>query len=126
MSWADVGTLLGMLAAVVVILLAAWLFTRYFAGRTGGITAFSRGREGNLRLLARLPLGREQSLAVVQAGELILLLGVANGQISLVRELNAQEAERWTKESTAPLSSGGPIPFQDALREVWNQRKKKN
>jgi len=71
MTWAEIGTLFGMLTAVVVILLLAWLFTRYLAGRTPGAMRFSRNRDGRLQLLERMPLGREQYLAVVRAGETV-------------------------------------------------------
>lgn len=127
MPWTEIGTLLGMLAAVVVILLLAWLFTRYLAGRTPGAMRFSRNRDGRLQLLERMPLGREQYLAVVRAGETYLLLGVTGSQITLLRELSAEEASKWTEEETGVSPGGGPgetIPFRDALREVWKQRKK--
>lgn len=125
MPWAEIGALLGMLAAVVAVLVLAWLFTRYLAGRTPGMTRFFQGRDGKLRLLERLPLGREQYLAVIQTGETYLLLGVTGSQISLLRELSAQEAEAWDHRAEAP--SAGPeaaVPFREALREVWKQRKK--
>ncbi len=127
MPWAEIGTLLGMLTAVVVILLLAWLFTRYLAGRTSGAMRFSRNRNGRLQLLERMPLGREQYLAVVRAGETYLLLGVTGSQIALLRELSAEEASAWTEEETGVSPDSGPgvpIPFRDALREVWKQRKK--
>lgn len=127
MHWTEIGTLLGMLTAVVVILLLAWLFTRYLAGRAPGAMRFSRNRSEKLRLLERMPLGREQYLAVVRAGETYLLLGVTGSQITLLRELSAQEASKWTEEETDAPSEGAPgasMPFRDALREVWKQRKK--
>ena len=125
MPWAEIGTLLGMLAAVVVILLLAWLFTRYLAGRAPGTMRFSRSREGQLELLERLPLGREQYLAAVRTGDTILLLGVTGSQITLLRELSAEEASAWTEHTAPPCGeTGTPMPVQDALWEVWKQRKK--
>lgn len=127
MPWTEIGTLFGMLTAVVVILLLAWLFTRYLAGRTPGAVRFSRGRDGGLRLLERMPLGREQYLAVVRAGERYLLLGVTGSQITLLRELSAEEALAWTEEEPGVSPNGGPgapTAFRDVLREVWKQRKK--
>lgn len=128
MPLAEIGALLGMLAAVVAILCLAWLFTRYLAGRTLGGTGFVRGpgRGGEMQMLGRMPLGREQYLAVVRVGERYLLLGVTTGQITLLQELGAEEALRWTEEAQSPAgtSTGPAIPFRDALREVWKQRKK--
>ena len=127
MPWEEIGALLGMLAAVVAVLLLAWLFTRRLAGRVPGMARFLPGRDGKLRVLERLPLGREQYLAVVQAGEALLLLGVTPSQISLVRELSAEEAAAWMREAENEPPSGGPEanpPFREALREVLKQRKK--
>lgn len=127
MPGAEIGTLLGMLTAVVAILFLAWLVTRYLAGWTSGAARFSRNRGGRLRLLERMSLGREQYLAVVQAGEKYLLLGVTGSQITLLRELSAEEASAWIEEETGISPDGGPgapMPFRDALREVWKQRKK--
>lgn len=127
MSWAEIGTLLGMLAAVVVILLLAWLFTRYLAGRTPGAMRFFRNRAGRLQMLERMPLGREQYLAVIRMGEKYLLLGVTGSQITLLRELSAEETSAWTEEETGIPPDGGPgapMPFRDALQEILKQRKK--
>lgn len=127
MPWEEIGALLGMLAAVLGVLVLAWLFTRHLAGRTPGLGGFLPGRNGKLRLLERMPLGREQSLVVVRAGEKVLLLGVTGREISLLRELSAEEAAAWDNEAQTVSSAAGPeapIPFRDALREVLKQRKK--
>ncbi len=127
MQWEEIGALLGMLAAVLGVLVLAWLFTRYLAGHAPGLGGFLPGKSGKLRLLERLPLGREQSLVMVRAGETVLLLGVTGREISLLRELSAEEAEAWDSAAqTASPAAGAeaPIPFRDALREVLKQRKK--
>lgn len=118
--------MLGMLAAVAVILVLAWLFTRHLAGRAPGMSRFFPDRDGKLRVLERLPLGREQFLAVVRAGETYLLLGVTASRVSLLRELSAEEAAAWTQaaQGAPPAEPGAPVPFREALREVWKQRKK--
>ncbi len=127
MPWEEIGALLGMLSAVLGVLVLAWLFTRYLAGRAPGLGGFLPGRSGKLRLLERMPLGREQSLVVVRAGEKVLLLGVTGSGISLLRELSAEEAAAWDSEAQAASPAAGPetpIPFRDALRDVLKQRKK--
>ncbi len=123
----EIGTLLGMLAAVLGVLVLAWLFTRYLAGRAPGLGGFLPGRGGKLRLLERMPLGREQSLVVVRMGEKVLLLGVTGSGISLLQELSAEEAAAWDSEvptASSTDASAAPIPFREALREVLKQRKK--
>jgi flagellar protein FliO/FliZ len=127
MPWEEIGALLGMLAAVLGVLVLAWLFTRYLAGCAPGLGGFLPGRSGKLRLLERMPLGREQSLVVVRAGEKVLLLGVTGSGISLLQELSAEEAAAWDSEAQAASPAAGPeapIPFRDALRDVLKQRKK--
>ncbi|MEA4992495.1 MAG: flagellar biosynthetic protein FliO [Oscillibacter sp.] len=127
MPWEEIGALLGMLAAVLGVLVLAWLFTRYLARRAPGLGGLLPGRSGKLRLLERMPLGREQFLAVVQAGEIYLLLGVTGSGVSLLRELSAEEAAAWDSEAQAaspPAGPEAPIPFRDALRDVLKQRKK--
>ena len=74
-SWgSSLLSLLWVLICVVVIIVLAYLFTRYVAGR-GGLGGISGG-SGRFKVLARLSLGREQSVALVQAGGRYLLLGV--------------------------------------------------
>ncbi|MPM55811.1 hypothetical protein SDC9_102608 [bioreactor metagenome] len=127
MPWEEIGALLGMLAAVLGVLVLAWLFTRYLARRAPGLGGLLPGRSGKLRLLERMPLGREQFLAVVQAGEIYFLLGVTGSGVSLLRELSAEEAAAWDSEAQAaspPAGPEAPIPFRDALRDVLKQRKK--
>ena len=72
-------------------------------------------------MLTRLSLGREQSLALVQAGERYLLLGVAASGVSLVAELTREEAQalyaRPASDQPAPPS------FGEALRTVLKQQK---
>lgn len=128
MFWDEVGTLLGMLLAVAAVLLLAYFFTRYFAGRgaNGGLFSRRGGKNtGNIQLLERVSLGREQSLVVAQVGGQYLLLGVSPAGITLLKELSGEEAEQWQKKPPAPPDPQGmPMRFQDALKEVLKQRKK--
>lgn len=128
MGWEEIGTLMGMLLAVAAVLLLAYLFTRFLAGRGLGGTPFSRygKRSENLRVLERLPLGREQYLAVVQIGEQCLLLGVTPAGITLLRDLSGEESVLW-KEPPSSAFEGGrstPMRFQDVLQEVLKQKKR--
>ena len=113
-------SLLWVLVCVLVIAALAFLFTRYVGGRGGGqLFGQPRGTE-RFQVLARLPLGREQSLALVRAGERWLLLGVAPSGVSLVAELTREEAQ-----AICPPPSDPPAPpsFQEALRTVLKQKK---
>lgn len=110
--------LIWLLICVVVVIVLAYLFTRFLAGRGGGMGGLSGG-EG-FQVLRRLPLGREQSAALVKAGERYFLLGVAPSGITLLAELTAEEAEAMT---APPPGSEPPPSFREALRTVLKQKK---
>ena len=111
-------SLIWMLVCVLAVIVLAYLFTRYVAGR-GGMIGASGGTD-RFRVLSRLPLGREQSAVLVKAGEKYLLLGVTPSGISLLKELTAEEAE-----AVYALPPGQPAPpsFGEALRTVLKQKK---
>ena len=111
-------SLLWLLVCVLVIVVLAYLFTKHVAGR-GGMLGLSGGNE-RFKVLARLPLGRDQSVALVQAGERYLLLGVAPSGLSLVAELTKEEAEAMC---APPADQPAPPSFSEALRTVLKQKK---
>ena len=108
-----------MLICVLVIIVLAYLFTKYVAGRGIGKLGLSGGSDG-FKVLARLSLGREQSAALVKAGEKYLLLGVAPSGISLLKELTREEAEALY---APPPNQPAPPSFGEALRTVLKQKK---
>lgn len=111
-------TVLWLLICVVVIIVLAYLFTKYVAGR-GGMIGMSGGTE-QFQVLARLSLGREQSAALIRAGERYLLLGVAPSGVTLLAELTREEAQALY----APPDRQTPPPsFGEALRTVLQQKK---
>lgn len=112
-------SLVWLLVCVVVIVVLAYLFTRYVGGRGGVMPGLSGGTE-RFRVLARVSLGREQSAALVRAGERYFLLGVAPSGISLVAELTEQEAEAICPP---PAGQTAPPSFTEALRTVLKQKK---
>ena len=111
-------SLLWMLVCVLAVIVLAWLFTRYVAGR-GGAIGLSGGTE-RFKVLSRLSLGREQSAVLVKAGEKYLLLGVTPSEINLLKELTAEEAEA---VYALPPDQPPPPSFGDALRSVLRQKK---
>ena len=111
-------SLIWLLVCVLAIVVLAWLFTRYVAGR-GGTIGMPGGSE-RFRVLARLPLGREQSAVLVKAGEKYLLLGVTASGITVLKELTQEEAEA---VYALPPDQPAPPSFGEALRAVLKQKK---
>ncbi len=112
-------SLVWMLFCVLVIVVLAYLFTKYIAGRGSAAVIASGGTE-QFRVLARLPLGREQSAALVKAGEKYLLLGVTSSEVTLLKELTQAEAESMM---AAPPGQPSSPSFGEALRTVLKQKK---
>ena len=112
-------SLMWLLVCVVAVAVLAYLFTRYVAGRGAGTMGLSGGSE-QFKVLCRLSLGREQSAALVRAGERYLLLGVTASQVSLLAELTQEEARAlYAPKADQPA----PPSFSEALRTVLKQKK---
>ena len=111
-------SLIWLLVCVLVVVVLAWLATRYVAGR-GGMIGASGGSE-RFKVLSRLPLGREQSAVLVKAGEKYLLLGVTPSEITVLKELTQEEAEA---VYALPPDQPAPPSFGEALRTVLKQKK---
>ena len=110
-------SLIWLLICVVVVVVLAYLFTRFLAGRGGGMGGLSGGGEG-FKVLRRLPLGREQSAALVKAGERYFLLGVAPSGITLLAELTAEEAASWEPPPAGQEGTG----FKEAFLTIMKQK----
>ncbi|MCI8525571.1 MAG: flagellar biosynthetic protein FliO [Oscillospiraceae bacterium] len=114
-------SLLWVLLCVLVIVGAAYWFTKHVVGqRLGG--RIGLGRTDGLRVLTRAQLGRDQSLLVVQAGERYFLLGAAPSGITLLAEFTQEEAEAW-KPQDPPADA--PPSFQEALKTVIRGKMKR-
>ena len=116
-------SLLGMLSCVVLVLVLAYGFTRYVVG-SGWLGDFKAGqRSERLRILAQTPVGKDQRLAVIQAGSRYLVVGMTQHSINLLAELTQEEAAEWKKE-TAESSSVMLSGFQQTLIDTWKKRKR--
>ena len=111
-------SLIWMLVCVLAVIVLAYLFTKYVAGR-GGTMGVSGGSE-QFKVLSRLSLGREQSAVLVKAGEKYLLLGVTASEITVLKELTTEEAEA---VYALPPDQPAPPSFGEALRTVLKQKK---
>ena len=123
LSTASIGnnllSLVWLLVCVVAIIVLAYLFTRYVAGRGGSFLGAGGGTD-RFKVLCRLSLGRDQAAVLLQAGERYLLLGVTPSGVTMLAELSREEAEALY---TRPTDQPAPPSFGEALRTVLKQKK---
>lgn len=112
----SVWSLIGMLAAVLAILALAYWTTRAVGRHGGGIPG---GAGERLRVLCRLSLGRDGALVLVRLQERCLLLGVTEHGVTLLKELEGDEAAEWLAEP----EKSAPPSFMEILRENLGKRK---
>ena len=116
----DILGLVWALAAVVVVLVLAYWFTKYVAGRmllSGGY----RGR--HITVLEQAVVGRDQKILLVKVGEEYYLLGASPNGITCLKEFTAEQAAQWGGPEEPPQQAG--MSFRAALERVLEQRKKK-
>ena len=115
-------SLLWVLVCVVVIIGLAYWFTKYMGSR--GVLGALGAAKGNeqFRVLARLALGKDQTLVMVQVGERYFLLGVTQSAVSTLTELTREEASPWL---TRPDTQAAAPSFREALQKVLQQRRQR-
>ena len=115
---AALASFLWMLVCVVLIVGLAYWFTKYVVGRgTFGALA----GKGQMEVLDRLPLGRDQSVVLARIGERYLLLGAGTAGITLLAELTAEEAASWRP---VQVPEGNP-GFKEALITMVKQKRRR-
>lgn len=116
----DVWSLIGVLFSILLILLLAYLFTKYVVGRgTLGIPAVKKP-SGELCVLSQLSVGRGEQLVLVKLHARCLLLAVTATEISVLTELSQEEAEPWLCGSD---SAEQPLRFLEILRSSIAKKK---
>ena len=113
---------LGVLAVVVLILCLAYYATRWIGthsvpGAAGALRA--SGNAGNFRILGQLGVGRNERLVLVRLDERCYLLGVTEHQITLLRELDGDEAAEWLAQGEQPSAPS----FTEILSQNLRKRK---
>lgn len=115
-------SLLGVLAVIVLILYFAYFATRWIGTHSvpGGAGTLRMGGAEDLRILGQLGVGRNERLVLVRLGERCYLLGVTEHQITLLRELDGEEAAPWLAQGeNAPAAPG----FMEVLSETLRRKK---
>ncbi len=127
-------SLLGMLAATILILYLAWRASRWIAARgvpsgagMGWLSAdfFRSGAAENFRVLYQIPLGRTERLILLQAGAAYCcLLGVTESRITLLKEWTGDDADAWARAFPVQETSGPA--FTDILKDLTGRAGKKS
>ena len=102
---AGVGSLLGMLLAVVAILALAWWVTSLIA-RQGTLALPGLAVAGSASVfcvLRQIRISRTERFLLVRLNQRCLLLGVAQGGVTLLAELTEEESQTWLENQP-----GGP------------------
>ena len=112
---------LGVLAVVVLILYFSyvatkWIGTHSMPGGNGMLRA--NGGAERFRILAQLGVGRNERLVLVRLDERCYLLGVTEHRITLLRELEGDEAARWLAESES-------VPEVPGFLEILSRQARK-
>ena len=115
MGGTDLLSLLSILLTLALALLACYLVTRW-TGLGLGSRLGAGGR--HVRVLERVPVGRDQALVVVRAANRVFLLGSSPSGFSLLAELTEEEL-------SAPSSDGVPPEPPDFRALLRNFRAKK-
>lgn len=107
-----------LLVTVLVLVLAYW-FTRYMAGRMAG---GSRVRGRSITVLEQVSVGKESKLLLARLGDRLYFLAMTPGGITILRELTEEEAASWTGSDGSPVET--PDSFAQAIRRVMEKKKK--
>lgn len=110
----EIGSMLGMLLAVIIILFMAWWVTSLIARHgISGLPGVAAGQNANeLCVLRQIPVSRNERLLLVRLHDRCLLLGAAQGGVSLLTELTEAEAEPWLRQPP----EGASADFRKLLR----------
>ena len=105
------------LATVLVVILAYWS-TRRLAGSGRMQTLGLWQRDEKLTVLTQTQVGKDQRLAVVQAGERFFLVGMTPQSISLLAELSKEESRHWLRPEQGQESCPQTSAFQQVLNDL--------
>ncbi|HET7387490.1 MAG TPA: flagellar biosynthetic protein FliO [Nocardioidaceae bacterium] len=113
------GLVVRVVASLCIVLGLLWLTARFGSRRLGG------GSRALMRVRGRQPLSRTASVAVVEVGSRLLVVGVGDGGVRLLTELDPEDLtvpEAYTDtdpepESSAPL--GGSLLAPQTWKQAW-------
>lgn len=123
MPYKEIIALLWVLVATIAILgLAYWSIRRMNkVGMFRGAVGRAAGEQ--VKVLARVPVGRNEALVIVQAAGRVLLLGATANSITMLTEFSEAEAALLLAEKEE--QRGEQPNFAEVIREHLRQRQKR-
>lgn len=113
-----------LILSLVVVIGLMWVAANVLRKRGFAGVASRRGPRGpELELLARRPLGRNASIAVVRVGDRSLVVGVTDHQVTKlgdveITDIDLDEDNTWTVSSGA---GGSGTPWKTMLEQMRNR-----
>lgn len=113
---------LGMLLAVLLVLAGAYAFTNWAGKNLGGFGSVLGG-SGQIEVLDRAGVGKDQALLVVRAGQRYLLIGSCPAGLTLLAELTKEEGESWNPP-TPPEGpeQAKPLDFRALMQRLKEKK----
>ncbi len=110
MNGSLLGVLLRLVLALAVVLLLMWVAARILRNVAGGRNT------GVLELVARQPLGRTSSVAVLRVADQALVVGVTDGKVTLLTEVDLDMVEAAAAaEEERRAARAGPVAVAGRL-----------
>ncbi len=115
-------SLLGMVAVLLLVLGACWLFTRWAGTGLAGRFGVPVDRR-QMKVVERLAVGRDQALLVVQLAGRTFLIGSSPSGFSLLAELTEEEGALWAVPPPGEDAAGRESPdFRAILRKFRDKK----
>lgn len=117
----DLLSLLGILLVLLLVLAGCYLVTRWVGtGMPGGFGV--PGVQRHLKVLERLPVGKDQALLVVRLADRHFLLGSSPSGFSLLCELTEEEGALWAAPSDHEAAGRARLDFREMMRKLREKK----
>ena len=119
-SWlSSLGQLMSVLAIFVIVLLLAWLTTRFLAGYQQG-----QMHNQNLKIIETLKISANSYIQIIEAGDVYLVIAVSKDHVEKLAEISKEQLEISTTDAAETKMDMGES-FRDILDKVKHHLPKK-
>lgn len=118
----DILSLLGLLLILLLVLFGCYWFTRWAGTGLAGGGFGPVGQQRHIKVLERLPVGKDQALLVVELGDRHFLLGSSPAGVSLLCELTEEEGALWAEPPAGGSGERKPLDFREMMRKLREKK----